>query len=169
MSERSSKISTGVAVLLGLTMLGLSAHWLTRPAVTSHPAFQAGEAESNLTAEEFHHRLDTMMTRYATGRHIDEGDVAHPPPGDVYVLARRWEFHPALELTPGQTYRIHLMSEDIVHSAVIGGREVVLLPNQPQTLELVAPQSGAVAFQCGEYCGLSHSRMIGSITVAPQP
>jgi cytochrome c oxidase subunit 2 len=32
-------------------------------------------------------------------------------------------------------------------------------------LPLRAPQDGRVPIQCGEYCGLGHSKMIGSIEV----
>ncbi|WP_245651294.1 cupredoxin domain-containing protein [Paramagnetospirillum marisnigri] len=93
--------------------------------------------------------------------------VVRVPPGDVYMTARRWEFSPALELAPGGAYRLHLLSEDVVHSAAIGDAEVLLEPGTVRVVSLTAPPSGRVRIQCAEYCGLGHTKMIGSIEVVP--
>lgn len=93
--------------------------------------------------------------------------VVRPPPGDVFMRVRRWEFIPALELVPNQTYRLHLLSEDGVHSAAIGEAEILLEPGVVTVLAITAPASGHIPIQCGEYCGLGHTKMIGSIQVVP--
>lgn len=110
------------------------------------------------------------QARFATGRMVEgaEVPVVRPPPGDVWLVARRWDFEPGLELQPGATYRLHIAAEDVVHSAVVGDAEVLLVPGQVVEVPLTAPQSGRVRLQCGEYCGLGHTRMIGSVEVAPR-
>ena len=112
------------------------------------------------TAAAFDSGFDAMANRYG-----EAGGAVRPPPGDVFLRARRWEFRPALELEPGGTYRLHLLSEDVVHSAVIGETEVLLVPGMVAVVSLVAPTTGRVRIQCGEYCGLGHTKMIGSIAV----
>ncbi len=106
-------------------------------------------------------RYDAMVAEH--GR--EDGAVVRPPPGDVYMRVKRWDFSPALELEPGRTYRLHLLSEDVVHSAAIGEAEVLLEPGTVKVVTLVAPKAGRVRIQCGEYCGLGHTKMIGSIEV----
>jgi cytochrome c oxidase subunit 2 len=150
---------TSAAAALLLVTAGLLALWLTQ----SRP----DDADGGITARAFATGLDAMLAAGNTGRQIDGTPVVHPRPGDIYVRAVRWAFYPALELDPGQSYRLYLMSEDGVHSAVVAGREVMLLPGQVRMLELRAPDDGRVAIQCGEYCGLGHSKMIGSIEVVP--
>ncbi|MDO8606784.1 MAG: quinol oxidase [Phaeospirillum sp.] len=110
-------------------------------------------------------RFDSMVAAHATGRNLDNTPVVRPPPGDVHMRVKRWEFSPALELEPGKTYRLHLLSEDVVHSAAIGEAEVLLEPGMVKVVTLVVPGNGRVRIQCAEYCGLGHTKMIGSIEV----
>jgi cytochrome c oxidase subunit 2 len=119
-----------------------------------------------MPAEAVRAHLDEQA-RYAVAG--TEVPVVRPPPGDVWLLARRWDFEPGLELEPGKAYRLHIAAEDVVHSAVVGDTEVLLVPGQVVEVPLVAPPSGRVRLQCGEYCGLGHTRMIGSIEVAAPP
>lgn len=85
---------------------------------------------------------------------------------DVYLLARQWAFAPDLLVEPNHRYRFHFLAEDVVHSAAIGGNEVLLWPGKVATVVLTTPGDGRLALLCGEYCGLGHSRMSGSIEVA---
>lgn len=108
---------------------------------------------------------------YAAAHGVGDRDgmpLVRPPPGaDVPVVARRFQFWPALQLQAGQTYHLHVAAVDTVHSVVVQGRELALLPGQVRVVE-VAPLPGAPpALQCGEYCGLGHNRMRGGIEVVP--
>ena len=89
----------------------------------------------------------------------DHGGVIEPPPGDVPILARRFEFWPALRLQAGQTYRLRLMAEDAVHSVVVAGHEVLLVPGRVQELTVTPRAGDTVELRCNEYCGLGHNRM----------
>lgn len=119
---------------------------------------------------EFRGRHLALLAAHGTGQSVEGTPIVRPPAGsDVPMLAKRWEFSPALELEPGKTYRLHLLAEDTVHSAAIGDAEVLLVPGQVRVVTLTAPASGRVRFQCGEYCGLGHTKMIGSIEVMRAP
>jgi len=142
------------SLLLLLTWLG-GHGWEPALTVESYAADSAA----------FTARFEAQLAAHATGETIGTMPVVRPPPGDVVVRVRRWEFSPALELQPGQTYRLHLLAEDVVHSAAIGDAEELLMPGVVKVVTLVTPPSGRVRIQCGEYCGLGHTKMIGSIEI----
>ena len=93
------------------------------------------------------------------------GAVVRPPPGsDVPVVARRFEFWPTLELKAGETYRLHVAAIDTVHTVVVQGRELSLVPGQVRVVT-VTPSAGDLPLQCGEYCGLGHNKMRMGVVV----
>jgi cytochrome c oxidase subunit 2 len=106
---------------------------------------------------------------YADAHKVGEAGgipIVQPPPGGaVPVLARRFEFWPALRLQAGQTYHLHVAAVDTVHSVVAAGHELALVPGQVRVVTVVA--GDGVVLQCGEYCGLGHNRMQGAITLVP--
>jgi cytochrome c oxidase subunit 2 len=108
---------------------------------------------------------EAFAARYATD--AEGRPVVRPPPGDVPVLARRFAFVPELELQAGHTYRLHLSAGDTVHSAVLDGREVLLVPGRVAMVTITPLAPGPLELRCGEYCGLGHSRMRGGIVVVP--
>lgn len=87
--------------------------------------------------------------------------------GDVPVLARRFQFWPALQLQAGQTYHLHVASVDTVHSVVVQGHELALVPGQVRVVDFTPEAGTPPALQCGEYCGLGHTRMRAGIEVVP--
>lgn len=108
---------------------------------------------------------------YAAAHAVGERDgmpLVRPPPGaDVPVVARRFQFWPALQLQAGQTYHLHVATVDTVHSVVVQGRELSLVPGQVRVVD-VTPEAGTPpALQCGEYCGLGHTRMRAGIEIVP--
>jgi cytochrome c oxidase subunit II len=128
--------------------------------VLSAESYQADLAE-------FRGRHLALLAAHGTGQSLDGIPLVRPPAGsDIPMLVRRWEFSPALELEPGTSYRLHLLAEDTVHSAAIGEAEILLAPGEVRVVTLVAPASGRVRLQCAEYCGLGHTKMIGSIEAA---
>jgi cytochrome c oxidase subunit 2 len=154
--------ANGNALILLSTALILVVLWLTTP--YGEPATVGGYAAD---LPQFRTRLDAQAAAFATGRTVEGTAIplVRPPAGDVYVLARRWEFEPALELAPGKSYRLHILAEDAVHSAVVGSTEVLLSPDLVRVVPLTTPVDGKVRLQCGEYCGLGHTRMIGTIEI----
>lgn len=108
---------------------------------------------------------------YAEAHGVGERDgmmLVRPPPGaDVPVMARRFQFWPALELRAGQTYHLHVAAVDTVHSVVVQGRELALVPGQVRVVDVTPTADAPPRLQCGEYCGLGHNRMGGEMTVVP--
>lgn len=107
---------------------------------------------------------------FAEAHRVGERDgmplVRPPPGGDVPVVARRFQFWPALEVQAGQTYRLHVAAVDTVHSVVVQGRELALLPGQVRVVEVTPEPDAPPVLQCGEYCGLGHNRMRAEVTVS---
>lgn len=108
---------------------------------------------------------------FAAAHAVGERDgmpLVQPPPGaDIPVVARRFQFWPALRLQAGRTYRLHVASLDTVHSVVVQGRERSLLPGQVRVMEITPAAGTPPALQCGEYCGLGHTRMRAGVEVVP--
>lgn len=81
------------------------------------------------------------------------------PAGEIPMLARRFEFYPAVRLQAGQSYRLQLMAEDTVHAVAVNGHEMLLVPGRVQTVEITPHPGDVVELRCNEYCGLGHNRM----------
>lgn len=146
-----------VAVALTLLFLAMPA-WrgVERARFESHPA----------TLAEFDAKVAAMVTRDQIGEE-DGVPVVRPAPGDVYLTAERWRFQPILELKAGQAYRLHVLSRDILHGAVIDGREALLAPGVEAVLPVTPTEPGRIALVCSEYCGLEHNKMRHWVTITP--
>jgi len=90
---------------------------------------------------------------------------------DLYLIARQWEWSPALELKAGKAYFLHLASEDIQHAfhlekAATGQSiDVLLHPGTEYIIPLKIEQEGQYAIGCTQYCGIEHNKMRGHIIV----
>ncbi len=98
--------------------------------------------------------------------------VVRPPAGsDVYLLGRRYQWYPILELKKGQTYRVHLSSGDVQHGFSLQSADKPLnmnfqaLPEYDYVITLTPSESGDFYIVCNEYCGLGHHLMTGKIIV----
>lgn len=150
------------AVALVLASLILVAGWLSGRTGADAPLPERYDADPVT----FHARVDAMIATHGYRRDSDGQMVVHPPEGDVPMLAKAWEFSPMLEVEAGRTYRLHLLAEDMVHSAALDETEILLAPGRVAVVTVTAPpEGGAVRLQCGEYCGLGHTRMIAAIAV----
>lgn len=148
--SRGERALSAAIVLAALALLAAFPAWrMTDPP----PAYA-------LEPVEFLERTRAFAARYAA----EEGTAA-PPPGDVFLAARRYEFWPALILEAGQTYRLHASSLDGVHSLAVDGRELLLVPGEVRVLELAPAAPGLIDIRCNEYCGLGHNKMRAEIVV----
>ncbi len=93
--------------------------------------------------------------------------VVEPPPGDVFLLARQWQWFPILKLKKGETYRLHVSSLDILHGFSIQPTNLnfMVIPGYDNVITLTPTQSGEFSIVCNEYCGLGHHLMMGKIIV----
>jgi cytochrome c oxidase subunit 2 len=93
--------------------------------------------------------------------------VAPPAGGDVYMIARLWDWWPIIELKKGETYRFHLSSLDWQHGFSLqpANINIQVVPNYEHVFTLTPNASGEYSVICNEYCGIGHHLMIGKILV----
>ncbi len=102
----------------------------------------------------------------------EEGDTGIPivrptENGDVYLLARLWEWWPILELKKGQTVRLHLSSADWVHGFHLAPENINIQvhPEYMTVMNITPTRTGEYGIICNEYCGIGHHQMVGKIYV----
>jgi cytochrome c oxidase subunit 2 len=98
----------------------------------------------------------------------------------VQVTAKRWQWvftYPngtvsfnELVVPAGQPVKLTMNSEDVIHSFFVPDFRIKqdVIPNRYSTLWFEAPNPGEHNLFCTEYCGKSHSDMIGRIKVLPE-
>jgi cytochrome c oxidase subunit 2 len=112
-----------------------------------------------------------FVTRWAEANKVDTVNnipVVAPAPGsDVYLLARQWQWYPVLKLQKGQTYRLHLSSQDIQHGFSLQPTNLNLqvLPGYEYVATITPTTSGEFAVICNEFCAIGHHLMVGKIIV----
>ena len=104
----------------------------------------------------------------------------HTPPADaqtIYVVAKQWMWkvqHPGgqreintLHVPLDRPVLLTMISQDVIHSFYVPAFRVKqdLLPGRYTQLWFTATQLGDFPLFCSQYCGLDHSRMIGTVVV----
>jgi len=99
---------------------------------------------------------------------------------DIYVVGRQWMWkiqHPSgrreineLHVPVGQAVKLTLASQDVIHSFFIPAFRVKqdVVPGRYVTMWFQPTRAGEYHLFCAEYCGTSHSAMIGRV-VAMEP
>jgi len=74
-----------------------------------------------------------------------------------------------IEVNPGDTVTIELVSIDVVHGLYLDeyGVSVTADPGQTARLTFTADRSGSFRFRCNVTCGALHPFMIGKLQVGP--
>lgn len=96
--------------------------------------------------------------------------AAHPTQRALRVEASQFAYAPAvLEVNPGDTLTIELVSKDVVHGLYVDGYGVSVTadPGQTARLTFTADKSGSFRFRCNVTCGALHPFMIGKLQVGP--
>jgi cytochrome c oxidase subunit II len=152
-----------VSFVWGLIMFFAMIYWhifgqqnLSNEAYRVDPAAFAAKAEA-------------MTARYTVREEGELGlPVVHPPAGgDVYMIARLWEWWPILELEKNQSYRLHLSSMDYQHGFSLqpANINIQVHPNYDLVLTVTPNETGIYSVVCNEYCGVGHHAMVGRIHV----
>jgi heme/copper-type cytochrome/quinol oxidase subunit 2 len=84
------------------------------------------------------------------------------------IEARQFAYSPSeIQVNPGDTVTIHLLSTDVVHGLYIDGYGVSVEadPGQTTTITFVADKPGSFRFRCNITCGAMHPFMIGKFSV----
>jgi len=122
------------------------------------------------TPEKFMQQTQAFVDEYTV--RMDDGPrqypVVKPPPGgDVYLVARLWDYWPVVELKKGESYRFHLSSLDWQHGFSLqpANINIQIVPKYEHVVTFTPDQSGDYSVLCNEYCGIGHHMMIGKIIV----
>ncbi len=110
---------------------------------------------------------EDFVQKYKVGEERGRPVVEPPPGGDVYLLARQFQWDPVVKLKKGASYRIHLSSFDVVHGFSLQpvNMNFMALPGWDYTLTFTPTRSGVYEVICNEYCGAGHQLMTGRIYV----
>jgi cytochrome c oxidase subunit 2 len=122
--------------------------------------------------------LAVMLTFFFIGAGV-YARYQRPPEGsmEIFVVAKQWMWtlqHPqgphekdALHVPVGTPVRLIMTSEDVVHSFYAPAFRIKqdVLPNRTTQTWFEATKPGRYRLFCAEYCGTSHSKMIGWIYV----
>lgn len=109
-------------------------------------------------------------------------DMHVAPPGamEIYVVGKQWMWkiqHPEgnreineLHVPIGKPVKLIMTSQDVIHSFYIPAFRIKqdVLPGRYTTQWFEATKSGEYHLFCAEYCGTSHSGMIGKVVVMEQ-
>ena len=115
-------------------------------------------------------QYQAMVTEFAEQYQVDTENgvpVVAPPPGDVYVMARQWQWFPILKLKKGETYRLHLSSLDVQHGFSLQptNLNLMILPGYDYVVTLTPTQSGEFSIVCNEFCSIGHHLMVSKLIV----
>jgi cytochrome c oxidase subunit 2 len=93
--------------------------------------------------------------------------IVEPPAGDIYFLARQWQWFPILKLKQGETYRLHLSSLDVLHGFSLQptNLNLMVLPGYEYVATITPTESGEFSVVCNEFCAIGHHLMLGKIIV----
>jgi cytochrome c oxidase subunit 2 len=106
-----------------------------------------------------------------------------PPAGamTVYVTGKQWMWKFAypdgrssideLTVPAGKPVRLVMTSRDVIHSFYVPAFRMKhdVVPGRYYTAWFEAPRPGLYDIDCAEYCGVSHSRMLGKVRVLSAP
>jgi cytochrome c oxidase subunit II len=96
------------------------------------------------------------------------GQLNAKEPQLVEIHARKFAYVPA-EITfhKGQTYKLHLTSDDVPHSLRITALsfKAAMQPNEFNDVLFTPTQTGDFKADCGTYCGTGHKTMFLTIHV----
>jgi len=114
----------------------------------------------------FVEEVNAFVEEYQVGEERGLPVVA-PPPGDIYLLAREFQWYPILQLEKGQTYQLHLSSADVSHGFSLQptNLNLMVLPGYDYVIQLTPTEAGDFNVICNEYCFYGHHTMIGKIIV----
>jgi cytochrome c oxidase subunit 2 len=104
--------------------------------------------------------------------------ITTPPSNamEVYVVGKRWMWKAQhvtgqreineLHVPIGQPVKLILGSEDVIHAFWVPAfrTKIDAVPGRTTTMWFEASKAGEYQIFCAEYCGMSHSRMIGKVT-----
>jgi len=114
--------------------------------------------------------FEVMTQDFAAQYQVSEEQgipVVAPPPGDIYLYGRQWQWYPIYQLEQGKEYRLHLSSLDVLHGFSLQpvNLNFMAVPGYDYVVTLTPTTSGEFSIVCNEYCLLGHHVMVGKVIV----
>jgi len=162
-ASRQERLWVAIAFVWCLVLFAMMPFW----------HFKGGQNPSGIRAkvapEDYVARTLRFVEEYKVGEENGQPIVAPPPGADVYLLARMWNWYPALRLQEGAQYTLHLSSMDINHGFSLYPANInfQVVPGYDYGLTIQPNQPGEYRIVCNEFCGINHHAMLGSIVVEP--
>lgn len=88
--------------------------------------------------------------------------AAQEPTRTIEVHAKRFAFTPSeINLKPGETVTLHLVSDDVAHSLLISELKVnqEVTKGHPVDVKVTTTRTGDFRGKCGRFCGSGHGSM----------
>ena len=161
--EKSEILWITIALVWALFMFFMMPYWhLTGKQNLSSEAYK-------VRPEAYAAKTEKAARQYKVREEGSTGiPVVRPPAGgDVYMLARLWDWWPILELKKGEKYRLHLSSLDWLHGFSLQPTNINIQvhPNYEMVLTITPDETGVFSVVCNEFCGIGHHQMVGRIHV----
>jgi cytochrome c oxidase subunit 2 len=161
--ERVELLWIAIALVWAVVMFFMMPYWhLTGRQNLSNEAYR-------IDPEVYAAKAEAWAEKYTVREEGDTGyPVVRPPPGgDVYLIARLWEWWPIIELEKGQSYRLHISSLDWQHGFSLQptNLNIQVHPGYEMVVTITPTESGEFSIVCNEYCGIGHHSMVGKIYV----
>ncbi len=158
---REEKTWVTIALVWAIVMFGMMPLW--------HIAGgQNPSAETYMTTpEKYQKAVNSFIAKYTVGEDHGVAVVKPQAGGDVYILAKQWNWLPVLKLKKDVTYRLHLSSMDVQHGFSLYPLSInfMVIPGYEYVLTITPTQAGEYRIVCNEFCGIGHHLMVGKIIV----
>jgi cytochrome c oxidase subunit 2 len=171
-------ITGAVALLVAILLIVFSVVYRRRPGRQSQRVnnFVPLELFWTLTP------LAIFMVIFVWGATVYYG--AYRPPDNatvIYGIGKQWMWkfqHPEgqreineLHVAVGEPFQVMLTSEDVIHSFFVPDFRIHMdvLPNRYTSVWFQATRTGVYQLECSQYCGTSHSEMVGQVIVMTRP
>jgi cytochrome c oxidase subunit 2 len=167
-------VSAVMTLLIFVAVAVLAIKYRRRPGVAPHPIEGSPILEISWSVIPF----GVMITFFIWGAVIFFKERTPPTNStEVYVVAKQWMWKiehmegqreiNELHVPVGQNVKMILTSQDVIHSFFIPAFRLKqdVIPGRYTTLWFNATTPGVYHLFCAEYCGTSHSGMIGNVVV----
>lgn len=168
--EGAEKLWIGVALLWCLVLSLMMPYWHFRGKQNSRgEAYTVKPADFLARTEQFvaANRVGTFKNP-VDNAFLTELPIVEPAPGgDAYLVARMWQWYPALRLRVGETYRLHMSALDLQHGFSLQplNMNFHVLPGYDHVITITPTSKGEFTIVCNEFCGIGHHAMTGKIFV----
>jgi cytochrome c oxidase subunit 2 len=170
--------------MLGATFIFLLALWFLAIHRRRVPGEKTQRLQTSVPAEIF--IIGGILSLFLLFWVVGASEYAHMqhPPDDampVYVTGKQWMWKFAyqdgrsdidvLTVPVHRPVKLIMTSRDVIHSFYVPAFRMKqdVVPGRYYTAWFEAQQTGEFTIDCAEYCGVSHSRMLGRVRVLSQP